>query len=72
MLLGGEFCLVDEIEVSENKEALIVLACTVAGATTTLVASLPVPLEIKAPTTVLASTVTGAILLYWKNKVNKQ
>ena len=32
MLLGGEFCLVDEIEVSENKEALIVLACTVAGA----------------------------------------
>jgi hypothetical protein len=72
MLLGGEFCLVDEIEVSENKEALIVLAGTVAGAATTFVASLPIPLEIKAPATVLASTVTGAILLYWKSKVNKQ
>jgi hypothetical protein len=71
-VVGGEFCLVDEIEVSENKEALIVLAGTVAGAATTFVASLPIPLEIKAPATALASTVTGAILLYWKNKVNKQ
>jgi hypothetical protein len=34
MLLGGEFCLVGEIEVSENKEALIVLAGPVAGAAT--------------------------------------
>jgi hypothetical protein len=65
-------CLVDVIEVSENKEALIVLAGTVAGAATTFFASLPIPLEIKAPATALASTVTGAILLYWKNKVNKQ
>ena len=65
-------CLVDEIEISENKEALIVLAGTVAGATTTFVAFLPIPLEIKAPATELATTVTGAILLYWKNKVNKQ
>jgi hypothetical protein len=65
-------CLVDKIEVSENKEALIVLAGTVAGAATTFVASLQIPLEIKAPATALASTVTGAILLYWKNKVNKQ
>lgn len=40
-------CLVDDIEVSENKEALIVLAGTVAGATTTFVASLPIPLEIR-------------------------
>jgi hypothetical protein len=65
-------CLVDEIEVSENKEALIVLAGTVAGAATTFVASLPIPLEIKAPVVALATTVTGAILLYWKSKVNKQ
>ena len=65
-------CLVDGIEVSENKEALIVLAGTVAGAATTFVASLPFPLEIKAPATALATTVTGAILLYWKNKINKQ
>ena len=72
MLLGGEFCLVGEIEVSENKEALIVLAGTVAGAATTFVASLPIPLEIKAPAAVLASTVTGVILFYWKSKVNKQ
>ena len=36
-------CLVDEIEVSENKEALIVLAGTVAGAATTFVASLTIP-----------------------------
>jgi hypothetical protein len=48
-------CLVDEIEVSENREALIVLAGTVAGAATTFVASLPIPLEIKAPVVVLVS-----------------
>ena len=64
--------MVGEIEVSENKEALIVLAGTVTGAATTFVASLPIPLEIKAPVVVLATTVIGAILLYWKNKVNKQ
>jgi hypothetical protein len=64
--------LVVEIEVSENKEALIILAGTVAGAATTFVASLSIPLEIKASVVVLATTVTGAILLYWKNKVNKQ
>ena len=45
---------------------------TVAGTATTFVASLPIPLEIKAPATALASTVTDAILLYWKSKVNKQ
>jgi hypothetical protein len=65
-------CLIGEIEVSENKDALIVLAGTVADAATTFVASLPIPLESKAPVVELASTVTGAILLYWKNKVNKQ
>ena len=65
-------CLVDEIEVSENKDALIVLADTVAGAATAFVAFLQIPLEIKATATALASTVTGAILLYWKSKVNKQ
>jgi len=40
--------LVDEIVVSENQEALIVFAGTVAGAATSFVASLPIPLEIKA------------------------
>ena len=64
--------MVDEIEVSENKEAFIVLAGTVAGAATTFVASLPIPLEIKAPVVALTTTVTGAILLSWKSKVNKQ
>jgi hypothetical protein len=58
--------LVDEIEVSENKEALIVLAGTVASAANMFIASLPLPLEAKAPATALASTVTGAILFYWK------
>jgi hypothetical protein len=43
-----------------------------AAAATTFVASLPIPLEIKAPATALATTVTGAILLYWKSKVNKR
>jgi hypothetical protein len=38
-----------EIEVPENREALIVLAGTVAGVATMFVASLPIPLEIKAP-----------------------
>ena len=51
--------MVDEIEVSENKEALIVLAGTVAGAATTFVASLSIPLDIKAPATELASTIYG-------------
>jgi hypothetical protein len=37
--------LVVEIEVSENKEAVIVLAGTIAGAAATFVASLPIPLE---------------------------
>ena len=62
-VVGGEFCLVNEIEVSEDKEALIGLAGTVAGGSTTFVASLPIPLEVKAPATALATTVTGAILL---------
>jgi hypothetical protein len=48
MVIGGD-SLVDEIEVSENKEALIVLAGTVADAATTFIASLPLPLKIKAP-----------------------
>jgi hypothetical protein len=65
-------CLVGEIKVSENAEALLVLAGTVASAVTTFVASLPIPLEFKVPVVALAMTVTGAILLYWKNKVNKQ
>jgi hypothetical protein len=39
--------LVDEIEVSENKEALIVLAGTVAGAATAFVASLPIRLRLR-------------------------
>ena len=64
--------MVDEIEVSENKEALIVLAGTIAGAATTFFASLPLPLKIKAPVVALATSVTGAILLFWKSKVNKQ
>jgi hypothetical protein len=63
--------LVDEKEVSKNKEALTVLAGTVAGSAATFFASFPIPLEIKGPATSLASTVTGAILLYWKSKVNK-
>ena len=63
--------MVDEIEVSENKEALIVLAGTVAGAATTLVASLPIPMEIKAPVVAFVGSVTGGILFYWKTKVNK-
>ncbi len=64
--------LVNEIEVSENKEALIVLAATLTGATTTLIAALPIPTEIKIPTAAFAATISAAILLYWKNKVNKQ
>jgi hypothetical protein len=44
---------------------------SVAGAATTFVASLPIPLEIKAPIVTLATSVTGAILLFRKCKVNK-
>ena len=64
--------MVDDVKVSENTEALIVLVGTVAGAVTTFIATLPIPLEIKAPVVALATAVTGAILVYWKTKVNKQ
>jgi hypothetical protein len=40
MLLGGDL-FGDEIELSENKEVLIVLAGTVVGAAVAFVASLP-------------------------------
>jgi hypothetical protein len=56
-------CLVDVIAVSENGEALIVLASTVAGAATTFVASMPITLEIKFPVVALATNVTGRVLL---------
>jgi hypothetical protein len=65
-------CLVENIEVSENKEALIVLAGTVAGAATTFVAALPIVAEIRVPMVAFVGSVTGAILFYWKTKVNKQ
>ena len=64
--------MVYEIEVSGNKEALIVLAGTVAAAGTTFVASLPIPIEIKGPVVAFVGSVSGAILLYWKTKINKQ
>jgi len=63
--------LVGEIEVSENKEALIVLAGTVAGAATSFVAALPIATEIKVPVVAFVGSVSGAILFYWKTKVNK-
>jgi hypothetical protein len=65
-------CLVSEIEVSENKEALIVLAGTVAAAATSFVAALPLTAEIKVPVVAFVGSVSGAILFYWKTKVNKQ
>ena len=64
--------MASEIEVSENREALIMLTGTAACGTTSFVASLPMPLEVKAPVTVVASTKASAIMLYWKSKVNKQ
>ena len=64
--------MVDTIEVSENKEALIVLAGTVAGAATSFVAALPIAAEIKVAVVAFVGSVSGAILFYWKTKVNKQ
>ncbi len=64
--------MVNSIEVSENKEALIVLAGTATGTTTTLIAPLPIPTEIKAPTVAFVGSISAAILVYWKNKVKKQ
>ena len=61
----------DNIEVCENTEALIVLGSTIFGGATTFVGALPIPLEIKAPTVGFLATATGAILIYWKAKVNK-
>lgn len=58
------------METSENKEAVIVLAGTIAAGVTTFIAALPLPVEIKAPVIGLFGTISGAVLLFWKTKVN--
>ena len=63
--------MVDEIIVSENSEALIVLAGTVLASVGTFIASLPFPIEYKAPVVALFGAVSAAVLIYWKAKVNK-
>lgn len=58
------------VEVSENKEAAIVLAGSISLAVTTYIAALPIPSEIKVPTVALLGSVSAAILAFWKGKVN--
>jgi hypothetical protein len=58
------------VETTENKEAALVLAGTIAAGATAFVAALPLPNELKAPVIALTGTVSGALLLYWKNRVN--
>ena len=60
------------METSENKEAAIVLAGTLAAAVTTYIAALPIPAEIKVPTVTFIGAVSAAILVFWKTQVNKQ
>jgi hypothetical protein len=60
----------DELQTSENKEAVIVLAGSLSLAATTYVAALPIPAEIKVPTVVLIGTVGASILAFWKKKIN--
>ena len=62
----------DNVAISENAEAALVLGSTIGTAATTLIGALPIPLEIKAPVVAFTGTVTAAILVYWKSKVNKQ
>ena len=61
----------DNLTTSENKEALIVLGSTVSTAISAFTAAAPLPLEWKLPVSGLTATITGAVLAYWKLKVNK-
>jgi hypothetical protein len=57
-------------EMSENKEAVVVLAESIFSATSGFVATLPIPVEIKAPLLTMTTAIAGAIFVYWKKCIN--
>lgn len=58
------------VETTENKEAVIVLISAVSSGIAGFLAAAPIPTEWRMPLIGLAATVTGAVLLFWKLKVN--
>lgn len=60
----------DNIEISENKEATVILISSVSSAVTGFLAASPIPNEWKYPAVALTGTITAAILAYWKAKIN--
>ena len=58
------------VETTENQEGIIILVTTISSAATGFVAAIPLPLEWKAPIISLTTAITGAVLYYWKTKVN--
>jgi len=58
------------MDTSENGEAALVAAETIAFSTATYVMTLPVPMEIKLPIATLIGSVGGAIFTYWRVRVN--
>jgi len=58
------------VDISENSEALVILCESIFAAASGSIASLPIPLEIKAPIVTLTTSIAGAIFVYWKAKIN--
>jgi len=58
------------MDTSENKEATIVLFGSIVSGLTGFLAAAPIPAEWKAPAITLTVVVAGAVLLFWKTKVN--
>jgi hypothetical protein len=57
-------------KLSQNEELGVVLGSTIMTAITTYATQIPLPAEIKAPTVTLLAAVDGAILTWWRLKVN--
>lgn len=61
-----------DVTMSENEEAVIVLIATIGSGITGFLAACPIPADWKAPAVALSGTISTAILVFWKTKINKQ
>lgn len=57
-------------EMSENKEALVILVESVFAAVFGMVGTLPIPVEYKAPLMSMVGAIATAIFVYWKQSIN--
>ena len=61
----------DNVEISENREATLMSIAVGAGAVGTYIATQPIPDVIKVPVVTILGAFSIGILAYWKAKVNK-